>query len=458
MERVLNQERSLKIGVSGVRGIVGETLTPQLLASFAEAFGSYVGRGKVLVGSDTRTSKDMVKYAVFSGLLSSGCEPVDLGICPIPTLLIRTKYSKAAGGIAITASHNPVQWNALKFINKDGLLLNANQAEELLDVYHQGEFFKCNNSEIKNIKVDDGAIPYHLEKIFNYIDVDAIRRRKFRVAIDCCNGAGSLITPILLKKFGCEVISINVEPNGLFPHDPEPISKNIVQICSLVKSKKADIGFVQDADADRLAIVDENGNPIGEDYTLVLVVDYILSKKRGSVVTNLSATKAVDDVASKYGCRVIRAKVGEINVVEKVASEKAIVGGEGNGGVIIPAIHPCRDSLAGIGIILEYLAKSKLKLSENVKKLPRYYMIKGKVYCETAKAHSVVRRLQNIYKKAKLTLLNGIKVEAEDHWIHIRPSNTEPIIRVIVEARTKKAADQLYNQSIKDIAALLNKA
>lgn len=455
MERTLDKGRSLKVGVSGVRGIVGETLTPQLLASFAEAFGSYVGRGKVLVGSDTRTSKDMGKYAVFSGLLSSGCEPVDLGICPVPTLLIRTKYFGAAGGIAITASHNPAQWNALKFVNKNGLFLNANQAEELLDVYHQGEFYKCGNSEIKKIKADDGAIAYHLDKILNYVDVDAIRRRKLKVAIDCCNGAGSIATPLLLKKLGCTVVSINTEPSGFFPHDPEPIPENLAQICSLVKLKKADIGFVQDVDADRLAIVDERGNPIGEDYTLVLAIDYLLDKKPGNVVTNLSTTKAVDDIASKYGCKVIKTKIGEINVVEKIISEKAVIGGEGNGGVIIPAIHPCRDSFAGMGVILEYLAESKFKVSEIVKAIPRYHMVKGKIHCETAKAHFVVKKLQGIHKKA--ILLDGLKVENEDHWVLIRPSNTEPIIRIVVEAATRKLAEQVYKQNLKDITALLKK-
>lgn len=451
----MSQKQSLKIGVSGVRGIVGEALTPQLLGSFAEAFGSYVGRGKVMVGSDTRTSKEMVKYAVFSGLLSSGCEPVDLGICPVPTILIRTKYSDAIGGIAVTASHNPAEWNALKFVNRDGLFFNANQGEELLDIYHQGEFVKCSNAEMRKIHVDDGAISFHLEKLLNYLDVDAIRARRFKVAIDCCNGAGSLVTPVLLKALGCEVLPVNIEPNGLFPHDPEPIPKNLVQICSLIKSKKADIGFVQDADADRLAIVDENGSPIGEDYTLVLAADYILSKTPGDVVTNLSTTKTLDDVVSKYGCDLIRTKIGEINVVERIISENAIIGGEGNGGVIFPTIHPCRDSFVGIGIVLEYLAKSKGKFSDIVGKLPRYHMIKGKTYCETAKAHIVVRKLQDVDKKAKVTLLDGIKIEHEDYWVHIRPSNTEPIIRIMVEARTKKLAEQVYNQNLKELTSLL---
>jgi phosphomannomutase len=455
MEKMLNKGRSLKIGVSGVRGTVGDTLTPQLLAFFAEAFGSYVGRGKVLVGTDTRTSKDMGKYAVFSGLLSSGCEPVDLGVCPVPALLIRTKHSGAAGGIAITASHNPAQWNALKFVNRNGLFLNANQAEELLDVYHQGEFYKCANSEMKKIKSDSGAVAYHLDKILSYIDVDAIRRRKFKVAIDCCNGAGSIAAPLMLKKLGCTVIPINTEPNGFFPHDPEPIPENISQIRSLVKRKKADIGFVQDVDADRLAIVDERGRPIGEDYTLVLAVDYMLSKKQGSVVTNLSTTRAVDDIASKYGCEVIKTKIGEINVVEKIISEKAVVGGEGNGGVIVPAIHPCRDSFAGMGVILEHMAKSNLSFSGIVGRLPHYHMIKGKIYCETAKAHLIVKKLQRLHSKA--ILLDGLKVENKDHWVLIRPSNTEPIIRIVIEASTKRLAEQVYRQSLKDIVSLLKK-
>ena len=453
-----DKKQSLKIGISGVRGIVGESLTPQLLVSFAEAFGSYVRGGKVLVATDTRTSKDMAKNAVFSGLLSGGCEPVDLGICPVPTILIRTKYSGVSGGIAITASHNPAEWNALKFVNRDGLFLNANQAEELLDVYHQREFFKCTNAEMKSIKTDDGAIIFHLDKVLSRIDADAIRRRKFRVALDCCNGAASLVTPVFLKKLGCKVIPINVEPNGLFPHDPEPIAKNLVQISKLIRSKKADIGFVQDADADRLAVVDENGRPVGEEYTLVMAVDHLLAKKKGIVVTNLSATRAIDDVAETYGCKVVRTKIGEINVVENIISKKAVIGGEGNGGVIWPAVHPCRDSFSGMGIILERLAATESKVSEIIKGLPSYHMVKGKAYCETAKAHLVVRKFRDLYKDDRQILLDGVKIDREDHWVHVRPSNTEPIIRVIVEAKTKKLAGEVYKKTLKDLSALLKKA
>ena len=452
-----DKNQSLKIGVSGVRGIVGESLTPQLIVSFAEAFGSYVRGGKVLVATDTRTSKEMLKNAVFAGLLSSGCEPIDLGICPVPTILVRSKYSGASGGIAITASHNPSEWNALKFVNRDGLFLNANQAEELLDVYHQREFFKCPNSDIKRIKADDGAITFHLGKVLSRIDADAIRRRKFRVAVDCCNGAASLVSPVFLAELGCRVVPINTEPNGIFPHDPEPIPKNIRQISKLIRSKKADIGFVQDADADRLAVVDERGKPVGEEYTLVMAVDHILGKKKGLVVTNLSATKAIDDVAERHGCKVMRTKIGEINVVENIIGKKAVIGGEGNGGVIWPAVHPCRDSFSGMGIILEHLAQSGQRLSGIIRSLPSYHMIKGKTYCDTAKAHLVVRKFRDLYRKDDPVLLDGVKVSKEDHWVHVRPSNTEPIIRVIAEAKTKGLATQVYNKTVKDLSAILKK-
>ncbi len=453
-----DKKQSLKIGISGVRGIVGDSLTPQLLVSFAEAFASYVRGGKVLVATDTRTSKDMVKNAVFSGLLSGGCEPVDLGICPVPTILVRTKYLGASGGIAITASHNPAEWNALKFVNKDGLFLNANQAEELLDVYHQREFFKCTNAEIKTIKTDDGAILFHMEKVLSRIDAAAIRRRRFKVAVDCCNGAASLMTPVFLKRLGCRVIPINIEPNGIFPHDPEPIPKNLVQISRLIKSKKADIGFVQDADADRLAVVDEKGRPVGEEYTLVMAVDHLLGKKKGIVVTNLSATRAINDVAEGYGCKVIRTKIGEINVVESIMNRDAVIGGEGNGGVIWPAVHPCRDSFSGMGIILEHLAGTKDPVSKIISRLPDYHMVKGKMYCETAKAHLVVGKFRDLYKKDKPVLLDGVKIDREDHWVHVRPSNTEPIIRVIVEAKTKKLAEKVFKRTLKDLSVLLRKS
>ncbi|MDD4879156.1 MAG: phosphoglucosamine mutase [Candidatus Omnitrophica bacterium] len=453
-----DKKQSLKIGISGVRGIVGESLTPQLLVSFAEAFASYVRGGKVLVATDTRTSKEMVKNAIFSGLLAGGCEPVDLGICPVPTILIRTKYSGASGGIAITASHNPAEWNALKFVNKDGLFLNANQAEELLDVYHQREFFKCTNADMKRIRTDDGAIEFHMEKVLGRIDADAIRRRKLRVAVDCCNGAASLMSPVFLKRLGCRVIPINTEPNGIFPHDPEPIPKNLIQISRLIRSKGADIGFVQDADADRLAVVDEKGRPVGEEYTLVMAVDHILGKKKGTVVTNLSATRAINDVAERYGCKVIRTKIGEINVVENIINRNAVIGGEGNGGVIWPAVHPCRDSFSGMAVILEHLAGTKKAVSEIIKGLPSYHMVKGKTYCETAKAHFVVGKFRDLYKKDKPVLLDGVKVDREDHWVHVRPSNTEPIIRVIVEAKTKKLAEAVFKKTLEDLSALLRKS
>lgn len=442
---------SLKISISGVRGIVGESLTPILISNFAQSFGTYLNSGLIVVGRDTRPSGGMVKKAVLSGLLSSGCWVVDIDIAPVPTIQLMVEELKADGGIAITASHNPVEWNALKFIRSDGIFLNSYQAEELLDIYHQGDFKKVENYKIRDVKKEDKAIENHIKKILKFVDVDLIRKRKFKVAIDTCNGAGSLATPLLLKELGCKMAGINLEPTGIFQHPPEPLPENLKSLSKFVKEKDADIGFAQDADADRLAIVNEKGVPVGEEYTLVLVVDFILSQKRGTVVTNLSTTAAIDDVANKYNCKVIRTRVGEVNIAEKMKKEKAVIGGEGTGGIIFPEVHFGRDSLVGIALVLWSLASKKTKISHLIESFPQYRIVKRKIAADSTKIPTIIKNLKEEYRDEKLDLTEGIKIIRDNLWIHIRPSNTEPVIRIISEGKTEKKAEEATEEILNKI-------
>ena len=446
----------LKISISGVRGVVGDSLTPQLSASFAQAFGSYLGRGKVVVGQDARISGTMVKNAIHSGILSVGCQPVDTGICPIPSIMILTKERKAIGGIAVTASHNPKDWNGLKFINGKGLFLNHSQIEEFLDIYHQGDFSLVKVENYKSLLYEKNPTDLHLKKLSNYLNVDLIRRKKFKVAADCCNGAGAVLMPQFLKALGCQMILINTTLDGAFAHHPEPIPENISKLSRIIKEKNADIGFVQDADADRLAIVNEKGEPIGEELTLALAVKYILNKKPGPVVTNLSTTQAIDDIAGEHNSPVFRTKIGEINVVEEIINRKALIGGEGNGGVIFPEIHPCRDSFTAIGLTLEFMASSGKSISQLQEEIPKYYMIKDKIDGTSEQAYYMLRELKKIYSGEELiSTLDGLKINFRDAWVHIRSSNTEPIIRIVAEAKRRDEVEMLLGKFKKKILRIL---
>jgi len=435
---------------------VGDSLTPQLSASFAQAFGSYLGRGKVIVGQDARISGTMVKNAIYSGILSVGCQPVNIGICPIPSILILIKERKAIGGIAVTASHNPKDWNGLKFINGKGLFFNHSQIEEFLDIYHQGDFSLVKVGNYKSILYEKNPTDLHLKKLLNYLNVALIRRKKFKVAADCCNGAGAVLMPQFLKALGCQMILINTTLDGAFAHHPEPIPENISKLSRIIKEKNADIGFVQDADADRLAIVNEKGEPIGEELTLALAVKYILNKKPGPVVTNLSTTQAIDDIAGEHNSPVFRTKIGEINVVEEIINRKALIGGEGNGGVIFPEIHPCRDSFTAIGLTLEFMASSGKSISQLQEEIPKYYMIKDKIDGTPEQAYSMLRELKKIYSgKEQISTLDGLKINFRDAWVHIRPSNTEPIIRIVAEAKRRDEVEMLLENFKKEILRIL---
>jgi len=449
---------SLRISVSGVRGVVGESLTPQLASKFAQAFGTYLGRGSVIVGQDSRISGTMVKKAVLSGLLSVGCQPVEIGICPIPSIQVLTKQSKAIGSIAVTASHNPKEWNGLKFVNNEGLFLNYHQVDEFLDIYHQGEFSLADVDKYKTPEFKKDPTEPHMKKLMSYFNVGLISQKKYKVAIDCTNGAGAVLAPRYLEELGCEPVLLNCVPDGSFAHHPEPLPENIAGLCRSVVEKGADVGFVQDADADRLAVVNEKGEPLGEELTLALATKYILGQNAGPVVINLSTSRAIDDIAEEFNVPVIRTKIGEINVVEQILSleKKPAIGGEGNGGVILQDIHPCRDSFTAMGLILEYMAKSGKTISELQEGIPRYHMIKEKIQGTQEKAYRIIRQLRKKYSdKGEISLLDGLRISFKDYWVHIRPSNTELIIRLIIEAKSRGTAEKMVEFWRKEMSEIV---
>ncbi len=347
---------SLKISISGVRGIVGEALTPLLLTHFAQAYASYVGGGTVLLGRDTRRSGEMACQAVVAGLLAGGCRVLDAGIVPTPTVQLNVPRLGCAGGVIVTASHNPEEWNALKLVAGDGRFLSPLQAEELLDIYHQEE---SRGAEEPGTRVEPcpDALDAHLRAVLELVDVDAIRRRQFRVAVDCVNGAGAVLTPRLLTALGVTAVPLYTTPGAGFPHTPEPLPEHLGELSRAVAAEGCDLGFAQDPDADRLALVDERGVCLGGEYTLALAVKHVLERQGGgTVVVNLSTSRAIDDVAALTGASVFRSKIGEINVILEMQRRRAVIGGEGNGGVIYPALHYARDSFIGMALILEHLA------------------------------------------------------------------------------------------------------
>ncbi len=433
------------ISVSGVRGVVGEGLTPQVVINFAEAFGIYLGGGKVVVGRDTRVSGEMFKHAVLSGLISVGCDIIDVGVCPTPTTQIAVEKLEARGGIMITASHNPIMWNGLKLIGADGLFLDAEQGERVVKISREKSHPFVNWEKLGVMLPYSRAIQDHIEAILNlkYVDVSAIRRRQFKVVLDCVNGAGSNLVPALLSDLGCQTVQINCEPTGLFPRNPEPLPENLSELCDAVKKERADLGMAVDPDSDRLALVSEKGEPLGEEKTLAIAVKHVLNRKRGPVVINASTSLITEDVAKSYGAEVIRTKVGEIHVAKKMREVSAVIGGEGNGGVILPDVHLGRDAPVGIALVLQQLVEFGGTLSALSASLPHYVIVKNKIELGEMSPAAALKKLQKIYHSEKLDFTDGIKIVRPKSWVHIRASNTEPIIRIIAEAPTEKEAHEL---------------
>jgi len=397
----------------------------------------------VVVGRDTRQSGMMVKHGVFMGLMSTGCQVIDLDVCPTPSCSMMVQELGAAGAVMITGSHNPIEWNALKFMNSRGDILNEEEGKRLLDIYYAGDFEKAPWSNLVPVREDYSTADKHIERVLAVTDVEKIRKARIKVVLDSCNGAGSVITPRLLDRLGCEVVKIHCVPDGLFPHNPEPVFINLGDLCQKVPLERADIGFAQDADADRLAIVDEKGTYLGEEYTLALAVRHVLSHRKGPVAINMSTSRVSEDIASGFGCPVHRTKVGEANVAQRMREVDCVIGGEGNGGVIDPRIHYVRDSLAGIALALSCLAEEGRPLSKIVSKIPRYYISKQKTPCHRDVAARLIERVREQYRDGKVDTTDGLRIDWDDRWVHVRPSNTEPAVRVIAEAKTRETAEAL---------------
>ena len=436
---------TLKISISGVRGVVGDSLTPKLLTRFAQAFGTHTGSGTIVIGRDPRTSGEMVKHAVVAGILSTGNRVLDIGVCPVPTVQLQVRHRRAQGGIAITASHNPAEWNALKFIGSSGLFLDAGQARELLDIYHQGEYTRVGGAELRTVEEVEGATDLHIKKILDVLGPLPQMPRKLRVVLDSCNGAGSLVGPKLIEALGAEVIRLNTTPDGSFPRPAEPLAENLGDLCRLVKEHQADVGFAQDMDADRLAIVSDQGEAIGEDYTLVLAMLYVLERETGAVVANLSTTSALQDVAKKFDCPVFLTKIGEVNVTDAMQLHNAVIGGEGNGGVIYPRINFARDSLVGMALVLHLLADSGKSVSELLETVPRYSIVKEKMACPSDRIAAVLRMVRHQFAEFQMDTRDGVKVLTPEGWFLVRGSNTEPIIRVVAEAKSDDRAREMVS-------------
>ena len=438
----------LMISVSGVRGIFGEALTPEISLKYAAHFGIFSNRGKIIVGRDTRTTGPIMLKAIVSGLLSVGCDVIDLGIVSTPTVLLAVEESDAEGGISITASHNPAEWNAMKFIDSNGMFLYPERAQEFIQsLENTVDYVKWD--EIGKLSVDKNASGRHIDKVLkiSYLNINKIKSKRFKVVIDSVNGAGGVISPQLLRELGCKVIELNCEPTGIFTHKPEPLNENLKQLETEVSKQNADIGFATDPDVDRLSIVSEEGKCIGEELSLLLAEKFILSKVNGNIVTNLSSSMASEDIAVEYGVKVYRTKVGEINVGKKMKEINSPIGGEGNGGIICPEVHYTRDALAGMALILGYLAESEKKVSELVKKIPKYYFAKSQIKVEPDKLNSIMEKVQEIFNEFKLDRTDGIKVLGDKFWIHIRKSGTEPIIRIYVESDSLEKSKQLCNKT-----------
>jgi len=444
------------VSISGVRGIVAESLTPEIIQKYALAFGTFINNSPLIVGRDSGTSGTTISNILKGCLQATGCEVIDIGIVPTPTVQMEIIHHKAAGGIAVTASHNPSEWNGLKFMDGNGRFLNPDKAEQVYQLADRGDFRYTDWKKLGNETQDSGANERHIKAVLNlpFIDVPSLKKRNFSVAVDCVNGAGGLIIPQLLKKLGCTVIPINDEPNGIFAHTPEPLPENLGQLKKLVKESKADIGFAVDPDVDRCAIVDNKGQPIGEEYTLALAVKFYLSKKLGTVVVNMSTSRASEDIAKYYNCPFVRSKVGEINVVEEMIAQDAIIGGEGNGGVILPELHLGRDAPIAVAIALQSLLEFGGSVSDLVQSLPRYSMVKDKINIEGKNPDIIVNKLIDQYSNKKVNLLDGLKIDEEDYWVHLRKSNTEPIIRIIAEAKTAKEARSIVQEYSKIISKL----
>ncbi|MCE9530271.1 MAG: phosphoglucosamine mutase [Planctomycetes bacterium] len=437
----------LIVSVSGIRGIVGEGLTPAIATSFAAAFGTWVGGGRVIVSRDSRPSGNMLRHAVIAGLLSSGCSVIDIGISPTPTCGITVRHLGAAGCIQISASHNPAPWNGLKMFGSDGAVLSAEKGAEVRGLFEAGERKIIPWNKIGDVSVPPDVLEYHAQMVCDQAGVAAIHASGFRVFIDANGGAGGPLALMLLNALGCEVIEYACIPDGHFVHEAEPIPAHLVDVGPLVERNGASIGFVLDPDADRLVLIDEKGNCVSEELTLALAVQYRLAQKPGNVVINMSTSRVVEDIAKASGSLCLRTAVGEANVVSGMRMHNAVIGGEGNGGVIDPRVGWIRDPFIGMALILHHMAESGKTLSELVAALPTYAMLKTKYTVAREKLVASFNALQQHWPDASINRLDGLRLDWKDRWVHVRASNTEPIVRVIAEAPTIEEAQKLCDEA-----------
>ncbi|MEX2212941.1 MAG: hypothetical protein WD768_02360 [Phycisphaeraceae bacterium] len=470
----------LMLSVSGLRGLIGQSLTPPVAARFAAAFGTWLrtqskeASPRVVIGRDSRPSGEMIELAAAAGLISVGCEVIALGIATTPTTAVMVEHLKAAGGMVITASHNPIIWNGIKCLRYDGVAPPPAEANEIIRRFKEDDVSHVPVESLKAMRRDDTGSRVHIDRILPLIDVDAIRKAKLKCVLDSVHGAGGPATAQLLEELGVELVHLYGEPTGLFPHTPEPTRDNLTELAAAVAKHKAHVGFAQDPDADRLALVDERGTYIGEEYTLVLCAMHVLgapSRQGGAesertpaatgapavrvsiappcrdgapvVAANLSTSRMIDDVAARFGATVVRTAVGEANVAAAMKSHHAPVGGEGNGGIIVPRVTYVRDSLTGIALTLELLATRGKPLSAIVDEIPRYAIVKDKLPFDPAVAARLVSSLKQVFSTQKIDLQDGVRIDWPDRWVHARPSNTEPIMRIIAEAPTESDANEL---------------
>ena len=456
--------------ISGIRGTIGGTpednLTPIDAVKFAAAYGTFIKKQrnkdeyKIVVGRDARLSGEMLQQLVMQTLVGLGIDVVDLDLSTTPTVELAVKLEHADGGIILTASHNPKQWNALKLLDKNGEFLNAEAGAEILKIASEASVSFAEVDELGAIHKNDAYIDIHIDEVLDLelVDEDAIKAANFKIVVDGVNSTGGIAIPMLLERLGVYVEKLYCEPTGNFPHNPEPLKEHLSDICKLVPEENADLGIVVDPDVDRLAFIDETGEMFGEEYTLVACADYVLSENPGDTVSNLSSSRALRDVTQKHGGTYHAAAVGEVNVVTKMKEVNAVIGGEGNGGIIFPESHYGRDALVGVALFLTHLAKKKIKVSELRASYPAYFMSKKKIeLTPTLDVDGILKEIEKRYQEEEVNTIDGVKIDFENHWVHLRKSNTEPIIRIYTEAGSQSEADQVADgmiAAIKTIAGI----
>ncbi|MBU3680882.1 MAG: phosphoglucosamine mutase [Flavobacterium sp.] len=455
--------------ISGIRGTiggqVGDNLTPVDAVKFASAYGTWIkqqvkvetGKVTVVIGRDARISGPMIHNLVMNTLIGLGIDVIDLGLSTTPTVEIAVPLEKAQGGIILTASHNPKQWNALKLLNHKGEFLSGADGAQILAIAEAEAFDFSEVDDLGTVTVNDAYMDIHIDEVLQLplVDAEAVAKRKFKVVVDAVNSSGGIIIPSLLEQMGVEVVKLYCEPNGHFPHNPEPLKEHLGDICELVVREKADFGIVVDPDVDRLAFISNDGEMFGEEYTLVAVADYVLSKTPGNTVSNLSSSRALRDITTKHNGSYQASAVGEVNVVELMKSTNAIIGGEGNGGIIYPELHYGRDSLVGVALFLTYLANQEHTVAQLRASYPQYYMSKNKIELTlTLDVDAILEAMSKKYQHEDISTIDGVKIDFPTEWVHLRKSNTEPIIRIYTEAPTQAEADALAFRIIDEIKAV----